>query len=227
VAWAAPDAPRSEVAPGLVFAGTGARLVAYVVDLVIVGIATSIVAGAVGAGAATSTAATGATFDPSTAVVTPLFSIISVAITAAYFILSWSGGRRATLGQRMFAIQVGNAFDGLPLTTEQAVRRWLGLGAFLGALAVVPVLGGISSLAQFLWVVALLITTVSSPTKQGLHDRFANSAVVRPRDAGNGLVWACLVVVIVLIGLALLSIVALIFLGGQVSTILSDVGQSV
>ena len=38
---------------------------------------------------------------------------------------------------------------------------------------------------------------------------------------------ACLVIVILLLVLALLSIVALIFLGSQVSTILSDIGNSV
>ena len=38
---------------------------------------------------------------------------------------------------------------------------------------------------------------------------------------------ACLVVVVVLIGLALLSIIALIFLGGQASEILEEVGRSI
>ena len=33
------------------------------------------------------------------------------------------------------------------------------------------------------WAVALLVTTVSSPTKQGLHDRFAGSAIVQPTGA--------------------------------------------
>jgi hypothetical protein len=76
-------------------------------------------------------------------------------------------------------------------------------------------------------VIVLLVSTVMSPTKQGLHDRFANSAVVRPAGAGSGIAMACLVIVIALFVLAILSIVALIFVGGQVSTILSDIGNSV
>ena len=48
--------------------------------------------------------------------------VIAMLFELAYFVLSWSGGRRATIGQRLFKIQVGNAFDGAPLTFEQAIR---------------------------------------------------------------------------------------------------------
>jgi hypothetical protein len=82
-------------------------------------------------------------------------------------------------------------------------------------------------LAQLVWAIVLLISTTTSPTKQGLHDRFANSAVVRPAGAGTGLATTCLVVVIVLLLIGLASIVALIFLGGQVSAILSAAGESI
>ena len=79
-----------------------------------------------------------------------------------------------------------------------------------------------------IWSLVLLITTATSPTKQGLHDRFANSALVRPSTAGDGLAWTCLIVLLILpIVIALIAIVALIGLGGQVSSILSAVGKSV
>ena len=68
----------------------------------------------------------------------------------------------------------------------------------------------------------LFISTVTSPTKQGLHDRFANSAVVRPTNAGNGLVYTCLFILVGLPIIALLAIIALYYLGGQVSSILSN-----
>ena len=94
------------------------------------------------------------------------------------------------------------------------------------AFTLVPVLGAFASLAVFAWQVMLLVTTASHPQKMGLHDRFANTAIVRPANAGNtaGIVIGCLVI---LIAVAFLSIVALIFLGGQVSAILSTVGESV
>ena len=84
-------------------------------------------------------------------------------------------------------------------------------------------------LIELLWAIILLITTATSPTKQGLHDRFANTALVRPSGQGtSGLAtacldrrswsWSCARVA---------SIVALILLGSQVSTILSEIGESI
>jgi hypothetical protein len=126
-----------------------------------------------------------------------------------------------------FNIQVGNA-DGKALSLEQAVRRWLGLGSWIGLFAIVSSLAGISALIELLWVIVLLITTATSPTKQGLHDRFANTALVSPSGQGaSGLAKACLIIVGVLFLLSSLSIVALILLGDQVSLILSEIGESI
>ena len=89
--------------------------------------------------------------------------------------------------------------------------------------AIVPSVASLANLVDFVWVIVLLVTTVQSPTKQGLHDRFANSAVVRPKDASRGgWAMACLVIVLVLMAIALVSVVALIFLSTQVSGILKD-----
>jgi uncharacterized RDD family membrane protein YckC len=225
VTWSPPAvAAVPEVAPGLTWASTGSRFVAYIIDLFLIGILAGIVAAILGVGQSVSSPG-----QPVGAQASPYFYAINAAIGGVYFILSWSGGRRATLGQRLLNIQVGNAFDGQALTTNQAVKRWIGLGSFLGLLSVIPspaVLGAVN-LLEFIWSIVLLVTTATSPTKQGLHDRFANSALVRPIGASNGVATACLVIVIGLLVLAVLSIVALIFIGGQVSTILSTVGDSV
>jgi uncharacterized RDD family membrane protein YckC len=220
--WAQPAEDRREVAPGLVFSGTAARFVAYLIDgflLALVG------------GLFTSTIGSGGAFTPRGELIWTtgdwIASILTVAINGAYFIAFWSGGRRATLGQMLLKIQVGNAFDGKPLTLEQAVRRWLGLGQFLGLFAASAAAVGIVGLTSLIWTVALFFTTMSSPTKQGLHDRFANSAVVRPANAGNGLVYTCLFVFILLPILALLAIISLVIVGGQVSPILSPAGTPV
>src|SRR4029078_10799022 len=82
--------------------------------------------------------------------------------------------------------QVGNAFDGRPLTMDQAIRRWLGLGDVITLLGVLPAAAGLGRLLLFVWAIVLLITTATSPTKQGLHDKLANSAVVRPVSGGDG-----------------------------------------
>jgi uncharacterized RDD family membrane protein YckC len=228
VGWAMPAAAPAEVAPGLAYASTASRFIAYLIDLIIIGIIGSIIAGIV-AGPSFTTIDTGSgNFGGyQTSMMSPVYSIVTVALGAAYFILSWSGGRRATLGQRALHIQVGNAVDGRSLTTEQAVRRWLGLGAFLAVFNVISSIAPVASLIELLWIIVLLITTVTSPTKQGLHDRFAGSAVVRPIGASNTAVMACLVIALIVLLLAVVSIVALIFVGGQVSSILSEVGESV
>jgi len=43
----------------------------------------------------------------------------------------------------------------------------------------VPAMVGLVFIAVIVWWIALLVTTATSPTKQGLHDRLANSLVVK------------------------------------------------
>jgi uncharacterized RDD family membrane protein YckC len=220
--WTPPVAEQREVAPGLVFSSTAARFVAYWIDAIILGLVNGAISATIGSG---TTLTQGGQLNWTTADF--VASVIGVAINGAYFVAFWSGGRRSTLGQMLLKIQVGNAFDGRPLSTEQAIRRWLGLGQFFGLFAVSTAALGIVFTLSLIWEVALFISTVTSPTKQGLHDRIANSAVVRPASAGNGLVYACLFVLIILPVLAILAIISLITLGSQVSTILSNAGGSV
>jgi len=219
--WVQTADDRREVAPGLVFSGTAARFVAYWIDSVILGLISGVIVSSIGSSSP---------LRPTGEFVWTtgdfLATVLNVVISGAYFVGFWSGGRRATLGQMLLKIQVGNAFDGKPLTVEQAIRRWLALGQFLSAFAVTAVALGAIALLSVIWTIVLFISTVSSPTKQGLHDRFANTAVVRPANAGNGLVYTCLFVFILLPILALLAIVSLVIVGSQVS-LLSTVGTSV
>jgi uncharacterized RDD family membrane protein YckC len=227
VGWATPVVARQEVAPGLIFSDTASRFVAYLIDLFLVSILTGILAELFGWGRRPVPFATGpGTFDE-VFDVSLEYAIASVVVGGLYFIASWSGGRRATLGQRLFSIQVGNAFDGKPLRLDQAVRRWLGFGDFAQVFGIVPAVSVAISGLVLLWNVALLITTATSSTKQGLHDRFANSAVVRPATAGTGLAYGCLAIVVALLVVAVIAIIGLVFLGVQVSSILSDVGESI
>ena len=75
-----------------------------------------------------------------------------------------------------------------------------------------------------------LITTATGAMHQGLHDRWAHSVVVRPAAAGaggSGLVAACLIILAIVALFFLFSIIGLIFLGSQLSNILSAVGTSI
>jgi uncharacterized RDD family membrane protein YckC len=224
VLWASPAAPvRQEIpgAPGLSFADTTSRFVGYVVDSIIVSIIGSIIAGILGLGRGTVVSSSGAT-SANYAVTGGAFLVPYVVVGFVYFVFFWTGGRRATPGQQLFKLQVGNAFDGMALTSTQAVKRWFALGTFLSLFSILPAIYPLASLVELVWVIALFVTTVRSPTKQGFHDRFAHSAVVRPSgQSSSALLTACLIIILILAVLFVVSIIALIFLGSQLSTVQS------
>jgi uncharacterized RDD family membrane protein YckC len=150
--------------------------------------------------------------------------LVALVVYAAYFTWFWSGGRRATPGQRVFSIQVGNAFDGRPLSTSQAFKRWLATGQWLGLFTLQPFLfvALVSMVGSVAWNLVLVASTITSPTKQGLHDRFASSALVRPAGAGNRWALGCLWALIALVGFEVLLLIAL-FNGAPSSYNQSDV----
>ena len=146
VGWGSPEPTGRDVpgAPGFVFASTMTRLVAYLIDLFIswlIGLTiASIVVAVLYSSNVVSDQSARSSFISGV-----LVWVIAILFELAYFVFFWTGGRRATPGQRLFNIQVGNAFDGRRSTVEQAVRRWLGLGLWLGLFGFVPSLSGISS----------------------------------------------------------------------------------
>ncbi len=226
VAWEAPTpASRREVpgAPGFVFGSTLARFAAYWLDGFILTVVAAVLSGLAAAVFALDTRTTA-----DAEALGSIFYIILTALTAVYFVGLWTSARRATLGMRPFALQIGTAFDGRPISVVQALARWAVLGYPLALLLLVPALASVAGLVGFVLPIVLLLSTVASPTKQGLHDRVANSVVVQPAGQGtNTAAMACLIVVIAVVLISLLSIVALIFLGGQVESILSGAGESV
>jgi uncharacterized RDD family membrane protein YckC len=220
VAWT-PPAPPTAVpgAEGLVFSGVGPRLVAWFIDGIVLAIPVFLVAGVLVAVL---------DLDPRDGAAIGLLSaILLVVLEALYFIYFWTSARRATPGMRVFGMQIGTPSDGSTLTLQQAVVRYLALGYPLGILAYVPGLSGLASLL-FLWYVVLLVSTAISPTKQGIHDRVARSAIVQPAGrTSNTVAIACLVIVVGFVLVSVLSVIALIFLGGQFEEILEEVGRSI
>lgn len=175
---------------GLYYADVPNRTIAYIIDAIILGVINLIVGAILGAiGLKAFTVDVNATtisgllsYNP---IVGLLQAVIFAAISGAYFIYTWTT-MRGSPGQKVLGMQVGNATDGATLTTEQAIRRWVALGAPFGiaqALNPVPGLGILIGLAAFVWFIALLVTTAQSPTKQGLHDQFANTVVVKAARA--------------------------------------------
>ncbi len=169
----------------LAYAGAAERLVAYVMDGVIVGILIYLAAFVLTRliGPTVRYEAVGGVpsvvLDGTRAVVN---AVVATAITAAYFAGSWLvlGG---TPGQRLLAMRVQRAEDGGRLSVAQALIRWIVIGGPFGlvsALVVpVPLLGGALGLAFFAWFVVLLVTTARDRRKRGLQDRLAGSVVLR------------------------------------------------
>ena len=95
-------------APAIRFAGTLPRVLAWWLDLIIVGIGAGIVAGITGgfAGAATGD-------DTMAAAVT---TVAFMGLELLYFVGFWTGTSRATPGMRLFNLQVGKAADGRTLS---------------------------------------------------------------------------------------------------------------
>jgi len=165
----ATPAPLSGPTSGLVYGDVPNRIFAYIIDaivLIFINIVVAIPLAVFMSGLLGSIIAT----------------VISLAIGGVYFVYTWTR-MRATLGMRALSLQIGTAPGGETITTDQAIRRWLALGAAFSIASVLasalPVIGLLIGLAAFAWFIFLLVTTAQSPTKQGWHDVFANTMVVK------------------------------------------------
>ena len=176
---------------GLFYADVPNRVIAYIIDAIIVGIV-GLILGAIlfailGAPTTSTVVANGqGLFGVSVETHTNFlsliaFAVLGLALSAGYFIYTWTA-MRGTIGMKALGMQVGNAADGATITMDQAIRRWLALGGVFSlaqTLNQFPLLGLLIGLAALVWTIALLVTTAQSPTKQGLHDQFAGTMVVK------------------------------------------------
>lgn len=171
---------------GFAYADVPNRIFALIIDVIVLAIIGAVVGGVLGA-------IIGPVYDVKVdlsnvqvSVSTNYFALIvnllvTMAVSAAYWIYCWTR-LRASLGQKALGMQVGNFPDGKTLTQDQAMRRWVALGGVFPIAQVVnqlPALGSLISLAILVYTIYLLYSTAKSPTKQGFHDKFANSVVVK------------------------------------------------
>jgi|EndMetStandDraft_8_1072994.scaffolds.fasta_scaffold174019_2 uncharacterized RDD family membrane protein YckC len=176
---AAPTAPAP--ASGLVYADVPNRIIAYILDAILVGLFTFVV-GVILAGLGLTALNVNSDLSVTVNYVAAFVQgILALLISAGYFIYTWTR-MRATLGMRALGMQIGNAGDGATMTTNQGIRRYVALSApailaqvFTG----IPLIGAVISLAGLIWYIWLVYTTAQSPTKQGWHDTFANTQVVK------------------------------------------------
>jgi hypothetical protein len=115
-------------------------------------------------------------------------AVVATAVAGAYFVGSWLAFR-GTPALRLVRARVERADGGGRLALGSAFKRWLMLGAPFGLLSTLvlpmPWLGAILAVVIAFWNLVLLVTTARDRRKRGLHDRVADSIVLRRRDATN------------------------------------------
>ncbi len=187
MSWQAPAAaPEPQPGPaGLVYADLPNRVIAYIIDIVILAVGNVIVSavlGIVGLQVVTFSLAQGFTYNYLAVIV---YGIVGLAISIGYFVYTWTR-MRGTVGMKALGMQIGNEVDGATLTQNQAIKRWVYVGGWISIAQIVnpiPLLGVIVGLAGFVYIVYLLYTTAQSPTKQGYHDHQAHTMVVKATRA--------------------------------------------
>jgi uncharacterized RDD family membrane protein YckC len=173
--------PPGGPAPGLEYGSAGIRLVAYIIDGIILGAISGALSGLLGLGwlrmagldlfggdghwlGLGGIGALGIGFLG--------WIAITTTVSGLYFVGLWTQNG-ATVGQALLSLEVRNAADGARIAQDQAIRRW--------AYLVVPVLSALPALGLFVLIyqLYLLVTTSNDPAKQGFHDKQVGTVVVR------------------------------------------------
>jgi uncharacterized RDD family membrane protein YckC len=162
--------PQQGPAPGIAYAGFWIRVLAALIDAIIVGVPFAILFFVVEGSALTTYANCLSTINatgvlPTTCEGTFLgsigyFELIGLVVELAYFVILWSrfGG---TVGQRMLGLHVVDAATGRNIGIGRAIGRFVGY-----------VISGVALEIGFIWV-------AFDPQKQGWHDKIASTFVVR------------------------------------------------
>lgn len=176
-AWMRPPKQALVTPDGQRLGGRRRRVVAYLIDALLLLIAFLAVRIAFGP-------PLDQTLDPG---VSLAYSAVSVGSMLAYQVGLWTGGR-ATVGMRLLGLRVVSAEDGGPVGVGSALRRWVVLEGVTQLLSVVSLLAvalasgtadTIISLLIVGWPILLLATTTADERRQGLHDKIGRTYVVR------------------------------------------------
>jgi uncharacterized RDD family membrane protein YckC len=158
------QATTSALAP----AAVATRVIAYIIDAIILGVIGIFLVGAL--------------YADVSIVGNVVRTIIFAALSVGYFGYTWTAWR-ASPGQRILGLMTVNTADGAALTWNQATIRW----AFLFVPSVLQSLfssqigagiGSIVGLAALAYYIYLLYTTATDARKQGFHDKQANTLVI-------------------------------------------------
>jgi uncharacterized RDD family membrane protein YckC len=164
-------------APGVAYADLVTRVIAYVIDAVILFVG-YIVVWSILLTALFVTGGFGGFF-----IGAIIGSVLLLVASAVYFVYTWTT-MRASPGQKIMSLETVNAADGGTLSRDQAIRRWaflFGPAALAAAFGYsgVGILGSLISLLSFLYLIYLLYTVSQDSKRQGFHDKQAGTVVVQ------------------------------------------------
>lgn len=167
---------------GVALSGAPLRIIALVIDFIILGIigfiVNSIMTGILGDNYL-GIFGLGTYKTPS--LISSIVTVaIMLAVTGAYFVLLWTRMGGATVGMRVMKLSVRDQATGGPITMNQAITRWVFLAApwavnFLYGWSI----GFIVSVLILVYYIYLLVSIAQSPLRQGLHDKQAKTVVAK------------------------------------------------
>ena len=147
-------------APQMTYGGFWIRLVAYIIDVIIIAIPVIILAVILGViiGVASSNSSSSTTNAAATGL-SSLIQLISLVISIGYFVYFWGQGQ--TIGMRVFHLRVADATTGQPIGYGRAALRYLGY-----------IVSGLVCYIGFIWA-------AFDARKQGWHDKIASTVVLQ------------------------------------------------
>jgi len=189
------QAATAEPAPveGYVIAGPWARLVAWLIDSLLVTLFPTLLSLVIVDWGPIVDAMVEQAQDPTAPVTTFLpvtvealiVTLIGVGLSYLYFVGFWTGPWMATPGMRLLRMRVGDQQRGAELSLVAATKRWFAMGAWLALLAYIGPFAAVAGFGGQLLQIVLFISVVVNARRQGLHDRFAASIVIRQRASGD------------------------------------------
>lgn len=153
-------------------ADLGTRVIARIIDNVLLAVVNGIIGATLGADAFSTLLTTGRVDYGTLALIT----VLNAAIILGYFVLLEST-RGQTLGKMLLKVRTVGAGGGNP-TAAEALKR--NLWTAVGLISLVPALGWASNLLQLAAAISIIVTISNNPaTRQGWHDKFAGTRVVK------------------------------------------------
>jgi uncharacterized RDD family membrane protein YckC len=183
--WTSNITDRNTIAgpAGTALGSVGERIVALIIDQIILGIVGFVLISILGNIFSETTVVQNPFLGPiEVKTPSPLGNLITVllllGISAGYYIYQWTRMNGQTIGMRLFKLSVRDHDTGGVISQNQAIYRW-GALAWPNIAYFLPFVGWLVSLLGLAWYIFLLVTTAQDPQRQGWHDKFAKTVVAK------------------------------------------------